>query len=435
MAERDVARHNSDHYLELAVPYTARPLEVLLLTPVIVAATRSPIGRARKGSLVDVRPDDLAAHIITAALARVPELDPALVEDILLGCAIPEGVSGGNLARTVGILAGLDQAGGATTSRFCASSLETTRNAANAIALGQADVVISAGVESLSMGRGAAVFDDSAQHPAFADAVRRTERRAAGEDTSTWADPRERGDLPDAYIAMGQTAENVAQICGISRQRQDEWAVLSQHRAEEANASGFFDREITPVPIGNGRELARDESPRIGVSLEAVSQLEPVFRPNGTVTAGNACPVNDGAAALVMTSWEKARELGIRPLARVVTSAVSGLSPEIMGLGPVESTRRALTQAGLTMQDIDLVELNEAFAAQVIASADQLEIPTSKLNVHGGAIALGHPWGMTGARLITTLINGLQERDGRYGLATLCVGGGQGMAVIIERIR
>ncbi|MCG7427845.1 acetyl-CoA C-acetyltransferase [Helcobacillus sp. ACRRO] len=405
-------------------------------TPVIVAATRTPIGRARKGSLKDLRPDDLAAHIITAALEKVPALDVADIEDLQLGCAIPEGHQGGNLARTVAILAGLDHVPGATVTRFCASSLEATRNAANAITAGQAEVVIAAGVESLSIGAGARIIDEDVRNPIFRDAWERTEKRAqSAPGEIPWRDPRESGELPDPYIAMGLTAENVAEHCGISRADQDAWAVMSQNRAEQAQKSGFFAREITPVTLSDGTVIDTDDSPRHGATLEATGALEPVFRPGGTVTAGNACPINDGAAALILMSEEKARELGLRPLARVVTSAVTGLSPEIMGLGPIDSTRRALDQAGLTMEDIDLVELNEAFAAQVLASQRELGIPDDKLNVHGGAIALGHPWGMTGARLITTLINGLEERDGRYGLATLCVGGGQGMAVIIERIR
>lgn len=400
---------------------------------VIVAATRSPIGRARKGSLATMRPDDLAAQTIGAALAQVPQLDPAQIDDIQLGCAIPEGYQGGNLGRTVAVRLGLDSVPAATTTRFCASSLETTRAAMHAIRAGEADVIISAGVESISHSSGA-LMDDDARDPLFADAMARTERRARGEETSPWHDPREDGELPDPYIVMGQTAENVADVRHVSRAAQDEFAVRSQNLAEQAIASGFFAREISPVTLPDGTVVSADDSPRPGVTEEAVAALQPAFRERGTVTAGNCCPLSDGASALVIMSDEKAEHLGITPLARIVASSVSALSPEIMGLGPVEASRRALARAGLTMADIDLVELNEAFAAQVIPSAEDLDIPADKLNVHGGAIALGHPWGATGARMITTLLNGLRERDGHLGLATLCVGGGQGMALIIERM-
>ena len=279
------------------------------------------------------------------------------------------------------------------------------------------------------------LMEEDARDPEFQAAWERTEKRATREIPAPWHDPREDGELPDAYIAMGQTAENVAELRGVTRQAQDEFAVASQNRAEAARDSGFFAREITPITLADGSVVDTDDSPRAGVTYEAVAGLDPVFRPEGTVTAGNCCPLNDGAAALVIMEAEYAEELGITPLARVVATGVSGLSPEIMGLGPVEATRRALDLAGLTIADIDLVELNEAFAAQVLPSAEDLGIPHDKLNVHGGAIALGHPWGSTGARLTTTLLNGLAERDGRYGLATLCVGGGQGMALIIERIK
>ena len=294
--------------------------------------------------------------------------------------------------------------------------------------------MISAGVESISTSTGK-LMEEDARDPEFQAAWERTEKRATREIPAPWHDPREDGELPDAYIAMGQTAENVAELRGVTRQAQDEFAVASQNRAEAARDSGFFAREITPITLADGSVVDTDDSPRAGVTYEAVAGLDPVFRPEGTVTAGNCCPLNDGAAALVIMEAEYAEELGITPLARVVATGVSGLSPEIMGLGPVEATRRALDLAGLTIADVDLVELNEAFAAQVLPSAEDLGIPHDKLNVHGGAIALGHPWGSTGARLTTTLLNGLAERDGRYGLATLCVGGGQGMALIIERIK
>ncbi|MGP5076867.1 acetyl-CoA C-acetyltransferase [Brachybacterium alimentarium] len=400
---------------------------------VIVATARSPIGRARKGSLKDVRPDDLAAQMIRAALDQVPELDPSTIDDLQLGCAIPEGYQGGNLARTVAIRLGLDSVPGATVTRFCASSIQTTRAAFHAIASGEARAVISAGVESISLSSGK-LMEEDARDPQFREAWERTDKRASREIPAPWHDPRQDGELPDAYIQMGQTAENVAELRGISRAAQDEYAVRSQNRAEAAKASGFFDRDITPVTLPDGTVISADDSPRAGVTLDAAAGLDPVFRPDGTVTAGNCCPLNDGAAALVIMEAEYAKELGITPLARVVATGVSGLSPEIMGLGPVEATRRALALADLTIDDIDLVELNEAFAAQVIPSAEDLGIDHDKLNVHGGAIALGHPWGSTGARLTTTLLNGLRERDGRFGLATLCVGGGQGMALIIERM-
>ncbi|MDO5661118.1 MAG: acetyl-CoA C-acetyltransferase [Brachybacterium sp.] len=400
---------------------------------VIVAATRSPIGRARKGSLVSIRPDDLAAQTIRAALDQVPQLDPRDVDDLQLGCAIPEGLQGGNLARTVAIRLGLDELPGATVTRFCASSIESTRSALHAIRAGEADIVISAGVEHISSSSGKLLEEDD-RDPYFRQAWERTERRARGEESGPWHDPREDGELPDPYIVMGQTAENVADLRGVTRRAQDEFGVRSQNLAEDAIARGFFTREISPVTLPDGTVISTDDSPRAGVTYEAVSSLTPAFREDGTVTAGNCCPLSDGAAALVIMSDAKAAELGIPPLARIVASAVSALSPEIMGLGPVEATRRALARAELTIQDIDLVELNEAFAAQVLPSAEDLGIPLEKLNVHGGAIALGHPWGATGARMTTTLLNGLRERDGRYGLATLCVGGGQGMALIVERI-
>ena len=400
---------------------------------VIVATARSPIGRARKGSLKDIRPDDLVAQMIRAALDQVPQLDPTTIDDLQLGCAIPEGQQGGNLARTVAVRLGLDAVPGATVTRFCASSIQTTRAAFHAIVSGEARAVISAGVESISSSSGK-LMEEDARDPLFQQAWERTEQRAAREVPAPWHDPREDGELPDAYIAMGQTAENVAELRGVSRQAQDEYAVRSQNRAEAAIASGFFARDITPVTLPDGTVVGADDSPRAGVTAEAVAGLDPVFRPEGTVTAGNCCPLNDGAAALVIMERGYAEELGITPLARIVATGVSGLSPEIMGLGPVEATRKALALAELTIEDIDLVEFNEAFAAQVLPAAEDLGIDHDTLNVHGGAIALGHPWGSTGARMTTTLLHGLQEREGRYGLTTLCVGGGQGMALIIERM-
>ena len=407
---------------------------------VIVSTARSPIGRAFKGSLKDERPDDLAAAMVTAALAKIPAFDPGGPEgrgldDLYLGCAEPSGEAGSNMARVVNVLAGLDTVPAATINRFCASSLQAARMAFHAISSGEGHAFVSAGVESVSRYEnwvGAGETDTSLHNPLFEAARARTAARAAS--NTPWTDPRLGGRMPDVYIAMGQTAENVATSHGISRAEQDLWAVQSQNRAEAAIASGFYAREITPYTRKDGTVVERDDSPRAGVTLEAVSALEPVFRKQGTVTAGNACPLNDGAAAVVVMSDFRARELGLEPLARIVSTGVSALSPELMGMGHVESSRRALALAGLSMADIDLVELNEAFAVQVLASARELGIDPEKLNVHGGAIALGHPFGMTGARMTTTLLNGLRERDGTLGLATLCVGGGQGMAVVFERL-
>jgi acetyl-CoA C-acetyltransferase len=407
---------------------------------VIVSTARSPIGRAFKGSLKDERPDDLATAMVMAALAKVPGFEAGLndgraLDDLYLGCAEPSGEAGSNMARVVAVLAGLDEVPAVTVNRFCASSLQTLRMAFHAIKAGEGHAFVSAGVEAVSRYQnwaGAGQTDAGNHNPLFEAAGKRTAARAAS--NTPWTDPRLGGRLPDVYIAMGQTAENVATSYGISRAEQDAWAVLSQNRAEAAIASGFYAREITPYTRKDGSVVDRDDSPRVGVTLEAVAALEPVFRREGTVTAGNACPLNDGAAAVVVMSDTRAAELGLQPLARVVSTGVSALSPELMGMGPVESTRRALAQAGLTLQDIDLIELNEAFAVQVVASARELGIDPEKLNVHGGAIALGHPFGMTGARMTATLLNGLLERDGTLGLATLCVGGGQGMAVVFERL-
>jgi acetyl-CoA C-acetyltransferase len=405
---------------------------------VIVAAKRSPIGRAGRGSLVSFRPDDLAALMVREALAAVPELDPARIDDLILGCGMPGGEQGMNMARIVAVKLGYDGMPGTTVNRYCSSSLQTTRMAFHAIKAGEGTAFVSAGVESVThFANGSADFIPGQDrhvilNPVFADAEQRTTRRAeAGGD---WHDPREDGELPDAYIAMGQTAENVATFTGTSRQRQDEYAALSQNRAERAVASGVFEREITPVTTPDGRTVRADDGPRAGVTVETLSTLQPVFRPDGTVTAGNACPLNDGAAALVVVSDTLAKDLGLTPLARIVSTGVSALSPEIMGLGPVEASRRALALAGMTVDDIDLVEINEAFAAQVVPSAEQLGVPWEKLNVNGGAIALGHPFGMTGARITATLLNALRTTDATFGLETMCVGGGQGMAMVIERL-
>ncbi len=402
---------------------------------VIVAAARTPIGRAYKGSLREVRPDDLAAFAVQAALDQVPELDPSRVEDLMLGCGLPGGQQGMNMARVVAVLLGLDTVPGTTVNRYCSSSLQTTRMALHAIRAGEADVLISAGVESVSSavhGNSDYVEGKDFENPRFAEAKARTAARATSGEA--WHDPRGDGGLPDVYIAMGQTAENVAGLSGVSRQEQDEFACLSQNRAEAAIASGFYAREITPFTLADGAVVSADDGPRPGVTLETLAGLQPVFRENGTVTAGNACPLNDGAAALVIMSDTKAKELGLTPLARILSTGVTGLSPEIMGLGPVEASRQALARAGLTIADMDLVEINEAFAAQVIPSARELDLSWDKLNVHGGAIAVGHPFGMTGARITTTLLNGLRNTGGTLGLETMCVGGGQGMAMVLERL-
>ena len=399
---------------------------------VIVATARSPIGRAVKGSLKDLRPDDLTVQMVQAALAQVPELDPTEIDDLMLGCGQPAGEAGNNLARAVAVFAGLDEVPGVTVNRYCSSSLQTTRMALHAIKAGEGDVFVSAGVETVSRYFNGWSDNPEGQNALVVDAQARTASLAEG--GQTWTDPRELGTLPDLYIAMGQTAENVAQVAGITRADQDAFGVRSQNLTEKAIADGFWARDITPVALPDGTVISADDGPRAGVTLEAVADLEPVFRPDGTVTAGNCCPLNDGAAALVIMSDTKASELGLTPLARIVSTGVSGLSPEIMGLGPVEASRRALARAGMTIDDIDLVEINEAFAAQVIASARELGIAEDRLNVNGGAIAVGHPFGMTGARITSTLINSLQWHDKQFGLETMCVGGGQGMAMVLERL-
>jgi len=399
---------------------------------VIVSVARSPIGRAMKGSLVEFRPDDLAALMVREALAKVPALDPATLDDLMLGCGQPAGEGGFNMARVVAVLAGLDGVPGVTVNRYCSSSLQTTRMAFHAIKAGEGHAFVSAGVETVSRFAGG-FADGGAQNPRFAAASARSAQRATGV-AHAWTDPRDAGDLPDVYIAMGQTAENVAQVIGMSRQEQDAFGVRSQNLAEAAIANGFWATDIVPVTTPSGTVVSKDDGPRPGVTLEGVSQLSPVFRPDGTITAGNACPLNDGAAAVVIMSDTRAKDLGLTPLARIISTGVSGLSPEIMGLGPVEATRKALALAGMTIDDIDLAEINEAFAVQALGSAQQLGIPLEKLNVNGGAIAVGHPFGMTGARITSTLVNSLAFHDKQIGLETMCVGGGQGMAMIIERL-
>lgn len=396
---------------------------------VIVATARTPIGRAGKGSLKEMRPDDLSAIAIKAVLEKAPGLEVADIEDVLWGCGQPAGESGHNIGRVAAVLAGLEDTPGVTVNRYCSSSLMTIRMAAHAIKAGDGEVFVAGGVETISRNMVHMQLADGPKNPLFADAEARTAERAEG-GAPMWEPPT---GLPDIYIAMGQTAENVAQYENVSRERQDEFAVLSQNRSEANLESGYWEHEITPVSTPDG-EATTDDGIRPGTTMEKISGLNPVFRPDGTVTAGNACPLNDGAAAVIVMSDTKAKALGLTPLARIVSSAATGLNPEIMGMGPVEASRKALSRAGMSIGDIDLVEINEAFAAQVIPSAAQLGVEWDKLNTRGGAIALGHPFGMTGARIMTTLIHNLAESDATFGLETMCVGGGQGMAMIVERL-
>jgi len=401
---------------------------------VIVATARSPIGRAFKGSLKDLRPDDLAATIVRAALDKVPALDPRDIDDLMLGCGLPGGEQGYNMGRVVSVRLGMDHLPGTTVTRYCSSSLQTTRMAMHAIKAGEGDVFISAGVEMVSrFVKGNSDGLPDTKNPFFSEAQAKA-AKAAESGADTWVDPREGGDVPDVYIAMGQTAENLALIKDVSRQEMDEFAARSQNLAVESIDNGFWAREITPVTAPDGTVVSQDDGPRRGTTVEGLSGLKPAFRPDGRATAGNACPLNDGAAAVVVMSDTKAAELGLTPLARIVSTAVTGLSPEIMGYGPVDASKLALKRAGMSIDDIDLVEINEAFAAQVIPSYRDLNIDIDKLNVNGGAIAVGHPFGMTGARITGTLINGLQTRDKTFGLETMCVGGGMGMAMVIERL-
>jgi acetyl-CoA C-acetyltransferase len=395
---------------------------------VIVATARTPIGRANKGSLIECRPDDLSALIISAVLAKAPQLDPAQVEDVIWGCGQPAGEAGTNVARVASLLSGVD-APGVTVNRYCSSSLQTIRMAAHAIRAGEGDVFVAGGVETVSRFMYGAA-DGGPTNEKFNAARERTRARSEGGQPAWTPGP----GLADVYIAMGQTAENVAEAENVSREEMDEFGARSQQLAVEYQNNGFFEREITPVTLADGTVVSKDDGPRDGTTVEKLAALKPVFRPDGKVTAGNACPLNDGAAAVIVMSDTRANELGIKPLARIIASGVSQLNPEIMGLGPIEACRQVLKRANMTIDDIDLVEINEAFAAQVIPSAKHLGIPLEKLNVHGGAIALGHPFGMTGARIMTTLINGLETEDKRFGLESMCVGGGQGMAMIVERL-
>jgi acetyl-CoA C-acetyltransferase len=382
---------------------------------VIVAYGRSAVGRARKGSLVDVRPDDLAAHVVTKVLEKVPELEPSQIEDLICGCGLPGGEQGHNIGRVVSILARIDVPG-VTVNRYCSSSLMTTRMAAHAIQAGEGDVFLSVGVECVSRYGSGYPDPPDTYNPRLV--------------------PGNAEEYPDIYIAMGQTAENVAVREKIGREEMDKFALQSQQRAVRSQDDGFFAQEIIPVPLPNGQMFTKDDGPRRSTSLEALAALEPAFRPGGTVTAGNSCPLNDGAAAVVVMSDRKAKELGLKPIARIVSTGLSSLEPEFMGLGPIDASRQALKRARMTINDIDIVEINEAFAAQVIPSARGIGVDpfSDKLNPHGGAIALGHPFGMTGARILSTLLNGLQTDNKTFGLETMCVGGGQGMAMIVERL-
>jgi len=396
---------------------------------VIITYRRTPFGRARKGSLATERPEDLALAAVRATLASVPQLSPADLDDFYLGTAVPEKAQGDNIARRVAVLAGLDQLPAATVNRFCASSLQAAAMAAHAIKAGDADVVLVGGVESTSSTPPLTV----SPYPGSEAAQMQADHLF--NEAEPWTDPREHGLVPDVYIATGKTAEFVAQLTGTSRRDQDEWALASHQRAVRAREDGFYDREITPVKRRDGVIVSVDDGPRPSTSLEILSGLPAAFREHGSVTAGNSSPLNDGASAAIITSARYAKAHGITPLARILGTSASALSPEIMGLGPVEATRKLLSRLKMTLRDFDLIELNEAFAAQVVPVVRQLEADPERVNVHGGAIALGHPFGASGVRLLGTLAHGLQEHDGDLGLATLCVGGGQGMALAIERLR
>jgi acetyl-CoA C-acetyltransferase len=382
---------------------------------VIVDAVRTPIGRAFKGSLASLRPDETLAHVIDEVLERNPDVDPASVEEVIAGCGQPQGLQANNIARIAVLLSdklGL-QTNGSTISRYCSSGLDAIRIAANNVAAGQGDIYIAAGVEFVSRYNGS----QEAAHP---------------EDQHD--ELKGNNGRPDAFIAMGLTAENVAERYGVSREQQDEYAQRSQERAVAAQLSGFFDREIVPLDV-NGTAVTRDDGPRASSTLEKLATLEPAFKPGGTVTAGNSCPLNDGAGAAIVMSDARAAELGLKPRARIITAATWGNEPEYMGVAPIGAVKKALQRAGMTIGDVDVYELNEAFAAQVIPIAEEVGFEYAKLNPHGGAIALGHPFGMTGVRIMTTLLNDLETLDGSIGLETMCVAGGQGEAMIVERLR
>ncbi|WP_290658080.1 acetyl-CoA C-acyltransferase [Kocuria sp.] len=394
----------------------------------IVAYRRTPFGRARKGTLTAERPEDLARAAVDSVLATLPGLDHSLLDDFYLGTAVPEGAQGDNVARRVAVLSGMDGLPGATVNRFCASSLEALAAAARAIRAGDGDAYLVGGVESTSMQPPLT----TSPYPGLEQAATRIENVLTS--GAGWTDPRMEGEVPDLYVPMGATAELVARTTGTTRRDQDDWALMSQQRAAQSIEKGFFDAEISPYTRADGTVIRADDGPRPSTTIEGLGSLQPAFLEDGTVTAGNASPLNDGASAAVLMSAIRAQELGITPLARVLGASVTALSPEIMGLGPIEASKKVLRRLGMTVDDIDLVELNEAFAAQVVPVVRQLQLDPAHVNVHGGAIAMGHPFGATGVRLVGTLINGLQTTDGTLGLATLCVGGGQGMAMVIERL-
>jgi acetyl-CoA C-acetyltransferase len=378
---------------------------------VIVDAVRTPIGRAVKGSLKDVRADDLAAVPLKALQERNPDVDFAETGDVMMGAAFGAGEQGYNIARNASLLAGIDHhVPGCTLNRFCASSLQTLRMAFHAIKAGEGDQYIAAGVEAVSRAAGGTDFE--------------FHKKLDGGPESVY----------NVYIPMGLTAENVADRCKVTREQQDEWAVVSQNRAVDAQNSGHFDKEIVAVTAPDGTQVARDDGPRPGTTMEKLAALKPAFKENGTVTAGNACPLNDGAAAVLVMSEEKAKSLGLKPRARIIGSTVAAIRPEIMGLGPIPAIQSLLKETGMSMDDIDVVEINEAFAAQIVPCKDELGIDDEKLNPFGGAIALGHPFGMTGARIMTTLLNDLETLDKTYGIESMCVAGGMGMAMLVERL-
>jgi acetyl-CoA C-acetyltransferase len=395
---------------------------------VVVAYRRTPFGRARKGSLAAERPEDLALAAVRAALADVPALDPGVLDDFYLGTAVPEGAQGDNAARRVAVYAGYDKLPGAGVNRFCASSLQAIAAAACAVRSGDGDAFLAGGMESTS----STPPNPTNIYPGSDGPAGRAEEVFAS--GATWTDPRLDGHTPDVYIAMGKTAEFVAAMTGTTRQDQDAWALQSHQRAAAAIARGYFVGEIAPVTTAGGHVVSADDGPRPDATLEALEGLNPAFRQDGTVTPGNASPLNDGASATVIVSAAKAKQLGLAPLARILGAGASALSPEIMGLGPVGATQKLLARLGLTVADLDLIELNEAFAAQVVPTVRQLNLDPERVNVNGGAIAIGHPFGATGVRLTGTLIRSLQERDQTLGLVTLCVGGGQGMALALERL-
>lgn len=402
---------------------------------VIVSSRRSPIGRAHKGSLAEMRPDDMLTQVLGAVLSDVPELDPNNIEDIIVGCGLPGGRQGYNIARVAAVLLGQDNVPGTTVTRYCASSVQSLRMAHHAIQAGEGNVFLAAGVESLSSLRVGSPdgFPDT-KNPIF-DGAQNPHHSDDGAARIPWTDPRTRGELPDIYISMGQTAENVADVFGIGRREQDAYALRSQTRVGEGLVSNFYDAEITPLTLPDGTNVISDDSPRPNSTESGLGALEPVFRAGGTVTAGNACPLNDGAAAMLVMSDRRARELGFKPLAEVVATSVSALSPEIMGLGPVEAIRKLTSASGIPLDHVDHIDINEAFAVQVLACVQELNIDVDRVNTRGGAIALGHPFGMTGARMVTSMLNTMRVEGGDLGVVSMCTAGGQGMAVLLRNLQ